>query len=442
MSAAPWPPPPRKPRWELRAFVVYRRDDRAVPSYRAVVYSPLPDSADLGVGLSPDEIARRVSPGFWDGVGASRSVKAEELADFWENLGITVQAGGTESVALARATRMAATARMRGVLGAVRCRLNQGRPLHAALAEFPIQFCRAHCALAEAATELPPDERAAVYLSVAGILREKASRGRRFMAAMLDQVITGIMIAALVVVTLVYFVPNYAAMFRGLGLELPWPYRLAGEFGGWIARHGLIAAATAVVVALLGWRAGRSALARPAAQRALTRLPVFGPLITHLALSRSLPLFAVLHKAGVHPEPAFRLAGEAAGNARVEDFFLAAYQRCASGADLEKAFLAERLTLGLSEGRRIAGKIEAGGELGDLEGVLRGLAREFSETANARVDALPKVVKPFNLAVMGLVIGMMAALVGLPSMLVLEKTFQQQNQGPERHAPDARTAAP
>jgi type II secretory pathway component PulF len=152
-----------------------------------------------------------------------------------------------------------------------------------------------------------------------------------------------------------------------------------------------------------------------------------------LALSRSLPLFAVLHKAGVHPETNFRLAGEASGNAVVESFFLAAYQRCASGMDMEKAFLAERMRLGLDEGRRLAGKVEAGSEIGDLEGVLRGLADEFSERANLRIEALPKVIKPINLAVMGLVIAMMAALVGLPSMLVLEKTFKQQNEQARRH---------
>jgi hypothetical protein len=98
---------------------------------------------------------------------------------------------------------------------------------------------------------------------------------------------------------------------------------------------------------------------------------------------------------------------------------------------MEKAFLAERLALGREEGRRLAGKIEAGGELGDLEGVLRGLASEFSERANARIEALPKLIKPLNLAVMGAVVGVMAALVGLPSMLVLEKTFKQQNMQAE-----------
>ena len=150
-------------------------------------------------------------------------------------------------------------------------------------------------------------------------------------------------------------------------------------------------------------------------------------------LARPLPLFAALHKAGVHPETNFRLAGEASANALVEDFFRAAYRRCASGLDMEKAFLAERLRLGMEEGRRLAGKIEAGSQMGDLEGVLRGLAEEFSERANLRIEALPKVIKPINLAAMGLVIGAMAALVGLPSMLVLEKTFEQQNQHARHH---------
>lgn len=419
--------------WRVRSFLILRRDDRSIHPYRNVVFTPYEESADLGVGLSPDEVARRVPPGFWDGVGASRKAKAEEIADLWENLGVTVRGGGTESIALVRATRMASSPRMRGILGAVRWRLNQGRNLHAALAEFPEVFSRAHCALAEAATELPPEERAAIYLSLASTLREQASRSRKFVSAMLDQIITAAMLVVLVIVTLVYFVPNFASMFRGLDLDLPWPYRVATEAGKWISENGYIAFPLMALAAFVLWKGITRVLKARRIQILVVKIPAIGPLVRNLALSRSLPLFAVLHKAGVHPETNFRLAGEASGNAVVENFFLAAYQRCAAGMDMEKAFLAERMRLGLDEGRRLAGKVEAGGEVGDLEGVLRGLAEEFSERANLRIEALPKVIKPINLAVMGLVIAMMAALVGLPSMLVLEKTFKQQNEQSRRH---------
>lgn len=419
--------------WRVRSFLILRRDDPTVGSYRSVVFTPYDESADLGVGLSPDEVARRVPPGFWDGVGASAKARPEEIADLWENLGVTVRGGGTESIALVRATRMASSPRMRGILGAVRWRLNQGKDLHTALAEFPQVFSRAHCALAEAATELPPEERAAIYLSLASTLREQASRSGKFLAAMLDQIITAAMLVVLVIVTLVYFVPNFASMFKGLDLDLPWPYRVATEAGKWISENGYIAFPLIALFSFASWKTVNRALKSRRIQILLVKLPAIGPLVRNLALSRSLPLFAVLHKAGVHPETNFRLAGEASGNAVVENFFLAAYQRCAAGMDMEKAFLAERMRLGLDEGRRLAGKVEAGGEIGDLEGVLRGLAEEFSERANLRIEALPKVIKPINLAVMGLVIAMMAALVGLPSMLVLEKTFKQQNEQARRH---------
>jgi len=419
---------PRKNPWVVRSFVVHRRDDHHIANYRSVVYTCFPESAEFGIGLSRDETARKTNVSFVDGLGASRAVRAEEIADFWENLGMTVKGGGTESIALVRATRMAVTARMRGVLGTIRWRLNQGRDLHVALGEFREIFPKAHCALAEAATELTPDERAGIYLSLARTLREQESRGRKFATTMLDQIITGAMLVVLVFVTLVYFVPNFASMFRGMELDLPWPYRIANAAGqcishyAWIAIPAIIAASAGIVFAI------RRALKHANIQRRIARLPVVGPLVRALALARSLPLFAALHKAGVHPETNFRLAGEASGNALIEDFFRSAYRRCAAGLDMEKAFLAERLQLGLEEGRRLAGKIEAGSEMGDLEGVLCGLAEEFSERANLSIEALPKVIKPINLAAMGLVIGAMAALVGLPSMLVLEKTFQQQNQ--------------
>lgn len=432
---------PARRHWRVRSFLIMRRDDPHVRPYRAVVLTPFEESADLGVGLSPDEVARRVQPGFWETVGISGKVKPEELADLWENLGVTVRGGGTEAIALARAARMATTARMRGILGSVRWRLNQGRSFADALAEFPEVFSRAHGALAEAASELPPEERASIYLSVARTLRDQASRQRKFISAMLDQIITGVMLFALVIITLVYFVPNFAAMFNGMDLDLPWAYRVASELGRWISAHGLAVFPSMIVGGWSAWRGWKNLLKKPDVQRLIARAPVVGRLIRNLALSRSLPLFAVLHKAGVHPELNFRLAGEASGNAAVEDFFLSAYKRCSSGMDMEKAFLAERLRLGLDEGRRLAGKVEAGGEVGDLEGVLRDLAQEFSERANLQIEALPKVVKPLNLAVMGLVIGAMAALVGLPSMLVLEKTFKQQNERARRQYHEQRAHA-
>jgi type IV pilus assembly protein PilC len=426
--------PAARLQWRLRSFLVLRRDDRGVPAYRSVVFTPHEESADLGVGLSPDEVARRVSPSFRDGVGASRKVKQEEVADFWENLSITIRSGGTESVALARATRMATTPRMRGLLGACRWRLNQGRALHEALAEFPAVFPKAHCALSEAATELPPEQRAELYRSLALTLREQASRGRRFVSTMLDQIITALMLVVLVFVTLLYFVPSFAAMFSGLGLDLPWPYRVSMAANHWLVKHGLIAVPAICAVLAVGLRAAINFFKSRRGQKFAARLWGIGPLVRNLALSRSLPLFAVLHKAGVHPESIFRLAGEVSGNALVEDFFLAAYDRCAAGVDMEKAFLMERRRLGLEEGKRLAGKIEAGGELGDLEEVLRGLATEFSERANAKLDALPKVIKPLNLAAMGVVVGLMAALVGLPSLMVLEKTLKQQNSHSSHHS--------
>jgi hypothetical protein len=44
------------------------------------------------------------------------------------------------------------------------------------------------------------------------------------------------------------------------------------------------------------------------------------------------------------------------------------------------------------------------------------------------------VIKPLNLAAMGVVVGLMAALVGLPSLMVLEKTLKQQNSHSSHHS--------
>jgi len=413
--------------WKLTTFEIHRRDDGSVKPYRTALYTPLVESAEMGVGLSPDENARRVTPSFIDGLGASAKVKPEEVIDFWENVAATLLGGGTEPEALVRSTRMASTARMRGILGVIRWRMKQGAALHAALAEFSDVFKPEQIALAEAGQELIAEDRGNLLMALATSMREQVSRGRKFWSTMLDQIISAVMLVILLFATVLIFAPTFADMFKSMGLDTPWPYQLASNIGQFIRTFWMVALPAFAGVVAAGLVLTRQTLASTRVQRFFAQWRITGPVVRGLALARSLPVFAVLHKSGAHPKKTFELAASSAGNALVADFFRNAYERCIAGETIEDAFMAERLTLGLEDGRRLAGKIEAGSKLGNLEGLLRALSREFSEAAVARIEALPQVIKPLNYLIMGVVIAGIAALMAMPSVLALEKTLKAQS---------------
>jgi type II secretory pathway component PulF len=413
--------------WKLTTFEIHRRDDGSVKPYRTALYTPLVESAEMGVGLSPDENARRVMPSFIDGLGASAKVKPEEVIDFWENVAATLLGGGTEPEALVRSTRMASTARMRGILGVIRWRMKQGAALHAALAEFSDVFKPEQIALAEAGQELIAEDRGNLLMALATSMREQVSRGRKFWSTMLDQIISAVMLVILLFATVLIFAPTFADMFKSMGLDTPWPYQLASNIGQFIRTFWMVALPAFAGVVAAGLVLTRQTLASTRVQRFFAQWRITGPVVRGLALARSLPVFAVLHKSGAHPKKTFELAASSAGNDLVAGFFRNAYERCVAGETIEDAFMAERLTLGLEDGRRLAGKIEAGSKLGNLEGLLRALAREFSEAAVARIEALPQVIKPINYLVMGVVIAGIAALMAMPSVLALEKTLKAQS---------------
>ena len=416
-----------KPSWKLTTFEIHRRDDGSVKPYRTVLYTPLLESAEMGVGLSPDENARRVAPSFVDGLGASADVKPEEVIDFWENMAATLLGGGTEPEALVRSTRMASTARMRGMLGVVRWRMKQGAALHAALSEFSDVFKPEQIALAEAGQELVAEDRGNLLMALASSMRDQVSRGRKFWATMLDQIISAVMLVLLFFATVLIFAPTFADMFKSMGLDTPWPYQLASNIGQFVRAFWMVTLPIFAGAVVAGWILARKALASAQVQRFFAQWWITGAVVRGLALARSLPVFAVLHKSGAHPKKTFELAASSAGNALVADFFRNAYERCIAGETIEDAFMAERLTLGLEDGRRLAGKIEAGSKLGNLEGLLRALSREFSEAAVARIEALPQVIKPLNYLIMGVVIAGIAALMAMPSVLALEKTLKAQS---------------
>jgi type II secretory pathway component PulF len=416
-----------KPAWKLTTFEIHRRDDSSVKPYRTVLYTPLLESAEMGVGHSPDENVRRVTPSFVDGLGASADVKPEEVIDFWENVAATLLGGGTEPEALVRSTRMASTARMRGILGVIRWRMKQGAALHAALAEFSDVFNPEQIALAEAGQELVAEDRGNLLMALASSMRDQVSRGRKFWSTMLDQVISAAMLVILLFATVLIFAPTFADMFKSMGLDTPWPYQLASNMGQFVRSFWMVALPVFAGAVVAGWMLTRKAFASAQVQRFFAQWWITGPVVRGLALARSLPVFAVLHKSGAHPKKMFELAAASAGNALVADFFRNAFERCVAGETIEDAFMAERLTLGLEDGRRLAGKIEAGSKLGNLEGLLRALSREFSEAAVTRIEALPQLIKPINYLIMGVVIAGIAALMAMPSVLALEKTLKAQS---------------
>ena len=409
--------------WRLYTFEVTRRGagnarTKAVPGRRVVVLAPTSGAALAGVGPHADEVVRPAAPRLGERLAARLPVPLQERADLFRILGSGLATGKSTVQALAMATRQTRSPRLRGAVGAVIEAVAHGEELHRAFGALPGDFPPAVVALAATAARSGLEDGGRLFVSLSERLGRDARLGRRLVAALAYPalLLTMALVAAGVLETVA--LPPMVELFRSMGAELPamtaFLYRLAGAVEGHLPATAVVAASLLVAVVPLSRRVVRSA----GFQRATLRVWGVGPVLLARALARALGTFLLLRRSGVPNREVFALAGAASGNAAVEDFFRDTYARVAQGESLEEAFLAERHRLG-DEGIRLAGRIEAGLEGGDLPALLSEVVDDLTDRADARAAALPKLVELPILMVCGVIVGtlLLAMFLPYPSLL-------------------------
>jgi len=327
---------------------------------------------------------------------------------FITQLGTLLGAGQPLDRALAILADMPLDAPSRAVLQRVRAQVVAGQPLSAALAAQDGVFPRLDVGLVragEAGGNLP-----ATLAQLADYLeRRRAVRARVVGALVYPAVLLAVVLAALLFL-LAYVLPQFAAMYQSLEVELPWFSRAVLALGLGARAHGAWVLLLAAIAAALAWARLRQPAARLALDAWLLRRRWIGPLLARLDTARLARTLGTLLGNGVPLLDALALAREVVANR-------------ALAADLEQAVVEVRsgrsLAAALARGRRFPAlalnMVQVGEESGALDAMLLKLADVFerdSEQASARLLALlVPAVTVLLAAVVGLVI--LAVLVPL-----------------------------
>jgi MSHA biogenesis protein MshG len=240
---------------------------------------------------------------------------------------------------------------------------------------------------------------------------------REFMRATREQVaqavrypafVIGTCLLAMVVVNL-FVIPQFAKVFKGLNTELPMLTQvLMGVSGAMV--HGwplmLLAAGTA-------WAGAAAWVARPSGRlrwdRWKLQLPVIGPLLRGILLTRFTKSFASAFGAGLTVPQAIEVTAHTLGNAWVE-------QRVRGMvADLERGS-------SIAHAAREAGVfppmllqlIAIGEETGSLEELTREMSQHYENEVGYGIKRLSATIEPLLIWVLGLGVLLLALGVFMP----------------------------
>jgi len=227
-----------------------------------------------------------------------------------------------------------------------------------------------------------------------------------------------IVVIAAVVVTVILWkvIPTFAAMFSGLGAQLPLPTRIVIGMSNGIVRYGLFVI-IGIGAVLFGLRqyyqtdAGRHQI-----DAIVLKLPILGLLMRKIAVARFCRTLATLISSGVPILDGLEITAKTSGNAIVEDAIMVTRKSIERG---------ETIAVPLKETgvfpAMVTQMIGVGEATGALDTMLSKIADFYEEEVDTAVAGLLTLLEPIMIAVLGAVVGGIVVAMYMPIFDMISK---------------------
>jgi type IV pilus assembly protein PilC len=224
-----------------------------------------------------------------------------------------------------------------------------------------------------------------------------------------------ISIAILVVAVILWkVIPVFAALFAGLGAELPLPTRIVIQLSNFIAGYwwliGLVLVAT--------WYATKKYHATYKGKRVLDgmmlKAPVFGMLMRKIAVARFCRTLSTLTASGVPILDGLQITAKTAGNSVVEDAIMATRKSVEEGKTISEPLSDTDVFPNM-----VVQMIAVGEQTGALDTMLSKIADFYEEEVDTAVAGLMKLLEPVLIAFLGVAIGGIVVAMYMPMFTLI-----------------------
>lgn len=335
-------------------------------------------------------------------IGAGGAVTRQDLINFCFDMEQMVRSGIPLLDGLRDMRDSIDSPRFREVLTVMTEDMEAGNVLSQCMSTHPDVFDRVFVSLiraGEQSGQLPE-----VFQNLAETIRwqdELLSQTRRLLMypAFTLVVVLGVMAALLI-----FLVPQIAGLFKSMGMALPMQTKLLLAISGfakdfWLPILLLPTAAVVTLVVVIR----RSSKAAYLWDHAKLRIPVIGPIIQKIILSRFANTFGLMYRSGITVLDAIRITEDVVGNRVVADGLNRAVQQVASGEGLTDAFN----NLGLFPPLVIR-MLRVGETTGALDTALANVTYFYNRDVKDAVDKGMKMLGPALTLILG---GMIAFVI-------------------------------
>lgn len=358
-------------------------------------------------GLHPREIAAAEEAAGRSPLKLLRGVGLPELALATRRLATLIGSAVPVFEAVSTLHEQESPGELKNVLGRVRGRLAEGTGLAKALAAEPKVFSESYVSMvaageASGALDIVL-ERLAEFLEGQDAVRNKVVTS---LAYPLLMVVVG---AGVMIFLLAFVIPKIVTVFENSKAALPLITVFLIKTSS-LVRKGWWAFLLLAALAAYSWRRlGQGEEFRLRQDRLILRLPMVGPLVRRLVLSRFAKVLGLLLMSGVPVIRALEITGEVVVNRAYRSFLQGVKEELIEGRSLSAALGKSPLFPPL-----LVHMIGVGEKSGELESMLVKAGAAFEREFDTAIGRFMALLEPLLVLGMGLVVGFVVIAVLLP----------------------------
>jgi type IV pilus assembly protein PilC len=224
-----------------------------------------------------------------------------------------------------------------------------------------------------------------------------------------------ISIACIVVAVILWkVIPVFAALFKGLGAELPLPTVIVIHLSNFIADFWWLIGITIFGVMYALRRYHETYKGKRVLDNLMLKAPIIGDLLRKIAVARFCRTLSTLTSSGVPILDGLQITARTAGNAIIEDAIMATRKSVEEGKTISEP-------LGETDvfPSMVVQMIAVGEQTGALDTMLSKIAEFYEDEVDTAVAGLMKLLEPILIAFLGVAIGGIVIAMYMPMFTLI-----------------------
>jgi type IV pilus assembly protein PilC len=327
------------------------------------------------------------------------SVSRQDMINFCFHLEQLASAGVPVLEGLADLRESVENARFREVVAGLIESIEGGRSLSQALGEFPEVFNKVFVSLVRSGEQT--GKLSDVLKSLTETLKWEDELAAQTKKLMVYPAFVGGIVLIVTLFLMVYLVPQMTGFIRNMGEDIPLQTRMLIAVSNFFVNFWYAVIAAPFVI----WFGLKLAMrSNPAVEFAVDRykisMPVIGPILRRIILSRFAGSFAMMYASGITVLDAIRSCEEIVGNKPLEQALRTAGQQIAEGKNLTAAFQEVALFPPL-----VIRMLRIGENTGALDTALLNVSYFYNREVREAIGKVQAMIEPALTLVLGAILG-------------------------------------